>query len=72
MPKGKYKIKVDESVCIGCGACASECPENWELKETSEGFKGHAKSAVISEEELDKNKAAESICPVQAISITKG
>ncbi|HII14744.1 MAG TPA: ferredoxin [Nanoarchaeota archaeon] len=71
MGKARYKIKVDEATCIGCGACASECPENWELKETGEGYKGHPKASVISEEDLEKNKAAESICPVQAIKISK-
>lgn len=68
----KYKIKVDNEKCIGCGACASECPDNWELKETNEGYKGHPKVAVLdNEEDYEKNKAAQSICPVDAISITK-
>lgn len=68
----KYRITVDKGACIGCGACASECPDNWELKETDEGFKGQPKVAVLdNEEDYEKNKAAMDICPVQAIKITK-
>ena len=25
---GVYLVEVDESKCIGCGACASDCPQN--------------------------------------------
>lgn len=68
----KYKITVDNNACIGCGACASECPDNWELKEMDEGYKGRPKVAVLdNEEDYEKNKAAMDICPVQAIKIAK-
>lgn len=61
----KIKIKIDEELCVGCGMCASLCPEVFELKE--------GKSAIKKEVNLEKyesqiKKAAEN-CPVEAIEI---
>ncbi len=57
----KYKIKVDQEECIGCGAC-TVC-DNFELK----NGKAHVKKTEV--EELGCNKEAEEICPVDAIKI---
>jgi len=60
-----YKIIVDQDKCIGCGACAATCPEAFEMKEgKAHGVKGEIKK-------LSCEKAAESGCPVDAISISE-
>ena len=68
---GKYKIIFDKKTCIGSGACASVCPENWELVEKNGVFKARPKKTEISEEELISNQEAADICPVEAIKIEK-
>ena len=57
------KIKVDTGKCIGCGACASICPDGFEMKDG----KAHVKKAEVKKITCEK-EAAES-CPVSAISI---
>lgn len=52
-------VKVDTNKCIGCGLCASICPEGFEMK----NGKAHAKKKVACSKE-----AADS-CPVQAICL---
>ncbi len=57
------KAVIDESACISCGLCASECPEVFEMK--------GEKAAVIAtpvpagKEETCKSTAAN--CPVSCI-----
>ena len=58
-----HKIIVDQEKCIGCGACVAACPSSFEMKEG----KAFAKKAEV--EELTCEKDAESVCPVNAISI---
>lgn len=56
-------IKVDQETCIGCGLCASLCPQVFEMKGD--------KASVINpkgEKEGCAKEAAES-CPVTAIKI---
>jgi ferredoxin len=59
-----HRIAVDQSKCIGCGACAATCEESFEMKD--------GKAHVINDEveELSCEKAAESGCPVGAISVS--
>lgn len=62
MPK---KVVVDQEACLGCGTCASLCPEIFELDEVL------GKSRVIKPEGGDEaciNEAIEA-CPVSAISL---
>ncbi|HOZ56033.1 MAG: Ferredoxin [Parcubacteria group bacterium ADurb.Bin316] len=55
-------ICVNKNTCIGCGACASICPNNFAI-----GNDG--KAEVISQENVEcANNAAQS-CPVQAITV---
>ncbi len=57
------KPTVDSSKCIGCGTCASLCPEVFQLNE--------GKSKVINPERCDKcncQEAADS-CPAEAITL---
>jgi ferredoxin len=52
-------VKVDEKKCVGCGACASICPEGFELK----GGK-----AKVKNQKADCVDEAIESCPVSAIS----
>ena len=61
-----YTIKQDREKCIGCGACVAACPENWELKDDG---KASPKKKKIEKRELECNREAESVCPVQIIHI---
>jgi len=58
------KVKVEEELCVGCGACTT-CV-NFEMKDN-----GKAKPIKEIVEENDCNEEAVEICPVQAIKITE-
>jgi len=61
-----FVIKHDRAACIGCGACAAVCSDNWEMK-------GDGKSAP-KKTKLDDagcNTEAESSCPVSCITVTE-
>jgi len=57
------KITVDESLCVGCGLCASLCPEVFEMtaddkaKVKSESCDQHDINDIVSQ------------CPVEAIKV---
>jgi len=53
-------VKVDKKKCIGCGACASVCPEIFEI-----GPDG--KSRIKNQKETSCIKEAIESCPVEAI-----
>ncbi len=55
-------IEVNKEKCIGCGACAATCPNNFAID--SDG-----KSKVISQEVSDCVEAAANGCPVSAITV---
>ena len=63
----KYVIEFDRDMCIGCGACAGVCPENWKL----EGDKSKPLKNKITDVDLECNKKAEEICPVRCIKIVE-
>lgn len=58
--------RVDQDRCIGCGRCAAQYPEAFELDPTT----GKARIKPDAKEE-DLAGAAQ-ICPMQAISRTQG
>ncbi len=55
------KIIVDTEACIGCGACATECPDVFEMKDD--------KSHVIKQDDEAVECAKKFSCPVGAIKI---
>ncbi len=58
------KAKIDREICIGCGFCASVCPEIFRVGEDE-------KATVLKEITESERAAAEdamSGCPVAAIS----
>lgn len=59
------KVTVDRDTCIGCGSCASICPDVFQLDD--EGI-----STVIAQPDASNEssvKEAADSCPVGAISI---
>lgn len=58
------KVKIDKSLCIGCGTCASLCPECFEIDEDG---KSHFKEGADSSK-CDLKSVADA-CPVQAIIV---
>ena len=60
-------VKIEHGVdaCIGCGACAAVCPDNWIMEE------GKAKPLKTELDEVGCNEQAANACPVQCIKIIK-
>jgi ferredoxin len=58
-------VKVDKNACIGCGACASTCPNVFEM-----GDDGKAQVKAKFDEKKNEKGIKEAIdnCPVNAIS----
>jgi ferredoxin len=61
----KFNIKVDKNACIGCGNCASICPDNFKIVE------GKAVPLNLTLDIIGCSQEAADACPVQAIKITK-
>lgn len=55
--------KVNKEKCIGCGLCASECPDGAAVKEDG-------KAEIINQEEMEKC-GGEKLCPYGAIEEVK-
>ncbi|MBN1160110.1 MAG: ferredoxin [Candidatus Diapherotrites archaeon] len=58
------EVKQEHEKCIGCGACAAMCPDNWEM-----GPDGKARPKDTKPKEVGCNKQAESVCPVKCIHV---
>ena len=56
-------VKLDKETCIACGACASTCPEVFEMKEDG---KYQVKSGAKGDEKCIQE--AIDNCPVDSIS----
>lgn len=57
------KVKVDQDICIGCGACFGNYPDCFEM--TDDGL-AKEKTPVTDEQKEEQEEAIE-ICPVGAI-----
>jgi len=55
-------VKVDKNKCVGCGLCASSCPETFKMDL-------NGKAEVIKNEVTSGAKEAAAGCPVSAISV---
>ncbi|MBA4320916.1 MAG: ferredoxin [Flavobacterium sp.] len=55
-------IKIDQDLCIGCGACESLCPNVFKINQ-------HGKSEVINQTDFACVKNAAESCPAQAIEV---
>ena len=62
------KLKVDENLCIGCGACEAVCQKCFRIND--EGV-AEVIVKVIPEEEKENAIDAKEGCPAQAISEEK-
>jgi len=60
----KFKVTQEREKCLGCGACVSVCPANWEMDAD-----GKAKPLETEVEEVGCNQAAADSCPVQCIHV---
>lgn len=56
------KVYVDQEKCIGCGACVSIAPDNFDFNE--DGL-----SHAINETVTEKTDEAKDACPTSAIEI---
>lgn len=59
------KVKVDQDLCISCGACVDVCPEifQWDDEE-----KAHAVTDEVPSEYEDQAHEAVEGCPTNAIN----
>jgi len=60
-----FKIKVDEDSCVGCGACAAQYSEFFEMDDNT----GKAVPTQMKFDEVDTDVA--DVCPVGAIEVNK-
>ncbi|OGC09564.1 hypothetical protein A3J90_04805 [candidate division WOR-1 bacterium RIFOXYC2_FULL_37_10] len=57
-------VKVDQSLCIGCGICVDACPEVF-------SFDSEGKAIVIKQAcETCSLEEIEDMCPVEAIEVS--
>lgn len=59
------KAKINEELCVGCGLCASTCPEVFEMNED----KAIVKAGIVPAENEETCKQSKDECPVEAIDI---
>lgn len=69
------KIVHKREKCIGCGACAAVCPEQWEMGEDGKSNLKNSKiegdKQALELEKAGNNKDAAESCPMECIVITE-
>ena len=63
----KYKVKVDQESCIGCGACCA----NFEFFEFNDEGVSTVKGKTEDIVEGEDIEEAANVCPVDAIKVEK-
>jgi ferredoxin len=65
------RVLINKDLCIGCGACASLCPDNFVVEDNNRAkfIKTWGDDDVVDAKIKEGIKNATSSCPVQAISI---
>ena len=71
----KVKIVHDVQTCIGCGACVSICPDNWEMRSDGKSYLKNSKQVGEKTElelnDIGCNQEAADSCPVECIHIVQ-
>ncbi len=57
-------VKIDASLCVGCGACVELCPKKILYIDKNSG-----KCKVADELKCDRLRGCVKICPVEALKI---
>lgn len=58
-----YLVEVDESQCVGCGACASDCPQG--VYDLVDGV------STVNENECIGCQTCVAVCPNDAITLSE-
>ena len=73
----KYKIEIDRTGCIACGACYTLTTSHFEPDEEGKSTvvggetDATASSGVFKDEEIENARDAEDSCPVSIITVTE-
>lgn len=60
------KVIVDQDTCIGCGLCADDFPDVFEMGDDG---KAHAVAQTVPSEKEDAARGGAEECPVDAIEV---
>jgi ferredoxin len=73
---GKYKIEIDRTMCMACGACCSSNPTHFEPDPEGKSTvvagetDNNSSSGSFNDEEIANAREAEDACPASAITVT--
>jgi ferredoxin len=73
----KYKIEIDRTGCIACGACYSLNPSHFEPDEEGKSTvvggetDANASFGIFEDAEIETAREAEDSCPVSVITVTE-
>ena len=73
----EYKIEVDRTLCIACGACYSSDPVHFEPDQTRKSTVVDGKTdddlstGTFEDEAINDVKEAQDSCPASAINVTE-
>jgi ferredoxin len=73
----KYKIEIDRTGCIACGACYSLNSSHFEPDEEGKSTviggetDDNASSGIFEDDEIENAREAEDSCPVSVITVAE-